>query len=276
MLKRLTTAEESEWFGRVTIQLFSLSGTAFNNPGELDEFKQLQMSLAESLRECRDIQLEITALIDKHLEEVASGMGVYAENGNIRVEDDIEPKLNRLFNDFFSKARTVLYHLFGQQKAPQSVTHFLLGRSISFAQQKEDASFERSAAKFLADVPGEKAQTLMDSLRGDRAAWMLKLIGTRDRMIHDITCPQLKMRYHLGVGGKVLPLFPTVDHEDLRRYLNLFWENLFQAVEQTVILCITIRLPDYLAPCRIAEDKIDPSLRFPWRLALRPVSTEDA
>ena len=177
MLKRLTTAEDAEWFGRLTIQLFNLSGTAFRDPQDLERFKQFQLLLVESLRECRDVQLELAAFIDCHIKEVASGVGVDVVNGHIQVLNDVEPKLNRLFKDFFSKARTALYRLLGQRDATKSVTHFLLGRSISFAQVKDDAMFERSAASFLRDMPGEKARSLVDLLRGDRAAWSLKLIG---------------------------------------------------------------------------------------------------
>src|SRR5208283_3283814 len=113
MLKRLTTAEDSEWFCRLTIQLFNLSAAAFRDPQDLERFKQLQMSLVESLRECRDVQLELAALIDGHTKEVEAGVGVDVVNGHIQILNDIEPKLNQLFKDFFSKARTALYRLLG-------------------------------------------------------------------------------------------------------------------------------------------------------------------
>jgi hypothetical protein len=276
VLKRLTTVEESEWFCRLTIQLFNLSATAFRDPRDLEQFKRLQMSLVESLRECRDVQLELAALIDGHAKEVESGVGVHVLNGHIQVLNDIEPKLNRLFKDFFSKARTALYHLVGQKNVPESVTYFLLDRrSISFMQVKDDAKFEEDAAKFLREMPGEKARSLINMVRGDRAAWSSTLIGTRDRIIHDINCPQLKMNYGV-VGGKVRAGFPTVSGQELRQYLNLFWENLYQAVEETVLLCIAIRMPDNFMPCRIPDDKVDPKLPFRWCFAFRPGRTENS
>lgn len=275
MLKRLTTAEDSEWFCRLTIQLFNLSATAFRDSQDLEQFKQLQMSLVESLRECRDAQLELASLIDGHTKEVESGVGVDVVNGRIQVLNDIDPKLNRLFKDFFSKARTALYHLLGQKKAQESVTCFLLGRSISFVQATDDAKFEEGAARFLRDVPGEKAQGLMSMLRGDRAAWSSTLIGTRDRIIHDVDCPHLKMNYGV-VGGKVCAFFPTVSRQELRQYVNLFWENLYQAVEETILLCIAIRMPDNTAPCRIPDDMVDPKLPFlRWCFTFRPVGNSE-
>lgn len=275
MLKRLTTAEGSEWFCRLTIQLFNLGATAFRDPQDLEQFKKLQMSLVECLRECRSAQLEMAALIDGHTEEVAAGVGVDVVNGHIQVLNDIEPKLNSLFKDFFSKARTALYHLFGQKKAPKSVTYFLLGRSISFVQVEDDAKFEADAARFLLDVPGDKAQQFMNTLRGDRAAWGSILIGTRNTIIHDIDCPQQKMNYGVA-GGKVCALFPTVSRQELRQYLNLFWENLYQAVEEAVLLCIAIRMPDSIVPCRIPDDRVDPKLPFRWCFAFRPSRTDNA
>ena len=98
---------------------------------------------------------------------------------------------------------------------------------------------------------------------------------SRDRIIHDIDCPQLKVNYRIA-GGKVVAFFPTVDRQELCRYLNLFWENLYQSVEETVLLCIAIRLPDNIVPCRIPDDKIDPKLPFRWCLAFHPVGTDNS
>jgi hypothetical protein len=151
----------------------------------------------------------------------------------------------------------------------------LLGRSISFVQVKSDAEFEKGAAGFLRDVPGKKAQCLMDMLREDRVAWSSTLIGTRDRIIHDVGCPQLKMNYRVA-GGKVSAFFPTVSRQELRQYLNLFWENLYQAVEETVLLCIAVRMPGNIVPCRIPDDRVDPKLPFRWCFAFRPGRTDNS
>jgi hypothetical protein len=195
MLKRIATAEDSEWTVRLTVQLFHLSAATFKDPRDRARFIQLQMSLVDGLRECRDAQLELGKLIATHTKEIEAGVGVKIDNGQVHVLNDIDPKLNRLVKDLFIKARTALYHLYGQKNASKSVTHLLLGRSISFAQAKDNDKFERSAAQFLNAVSGQKAQNLMNMLRGDRASWSLALIRTRDRIIHDNDCPQLKMKY---------------------------------------------------------------------------------
>ena len=99
-------------------------------------------------------------------------------------------------------------------------------------------------------------------LRDDRASWSSVLIKLRNKMIHKIESPRLTMNYVL-VGGKARAVFPTVNHQDLRQYLDLFWENLYQAVEETVVLCIAIRLPDRIVPCRISDDSVNPDAAVP-------------
>ena len=65
-----------EWFGRLTIQLFNLSGAAFPNPMDFETLKRLQLSLVENLRECRDAQLELASFIENHIREAQAGIGV--------------------------------------------------------------------------------------------------------------------------------------------------------------------------------------------------------
>lgn len=77
------------------------------------------------------------------------------------------------------------------------------------------------------------------------------------------------MTYRIA-EGKVCAFFPTVSRQELRQYLNLFWENLYQAVEETVLLCIAIRMPENIVPCRIPDEQVDPKLPFRWCFALSP------
>jgi hypothetical protein len=83
----------------------------------------------------------------------------------------------------------------------------------------------------------------MDMLRGERQTWSAVLIGTRNRIDHDIDCPKLQMNYEI-IAGKVRAGFPTVSKQELRAYVDQFWCNLYQAVEDTVAFCLTMRMPD--------------------------------
>jgi hypothetical protein len=64
--------------------------------------------------------------------------------------------------------------------------------------------------------------------------------------------------------------FPTLNGQELRQCLGLIWGNLYQAIEETVVLCIAIRLPDHIAPCRIPDDSVDPKLPFRWCFSFLP------
>ena len=97
---------------------------------------------------------------------------------------------------------------------------------------------------------------------------MRTLIGTRDRIIRDTTCPRLEIRYVLS-EGKLVPAFPKVSHVELRSYIDLIWQNLIDAVEEEVLLCLTMRMSEMIVPIRIPDDQIDPNLPFRWRLAMR-------
>jgi hypothetical protein len=45
--------------------------------------------------------------------------------------------------------------------------------------------------------------------------------------------------------------------------------NLYQAVEDTVALCLTMRMPDNIVLSRIPDSLVNPQLPFRWTLALR-------
>lgn len=148
----IAPAHEAEWMIRLTIQLFTLSKEAFDQPRDWEQFKTLQGRLVAILRECRDVQVQLGQFIDAHSRDVEDGAVVAVLDGQLHVYNDAEPTLNRLFKDFFIKARTALYFLYGQKRSAreESVTHFLLDKqSISFVHAKSDERFEEYATKFL-------------------------------------------------------------------------------------------------------------------------------
>jgi hypothetical protein len=205
-------------------------------------------------------------LIETHTKELETGDAARITNGQIELLKDIEPRLNRYFKDFFSKARVVLYHLYGQRDKPESVTFRLLGRSVNFVQVEKDATFDKCVAEFLQADPSDKAKALMDMLRGERQTWSAVLIGTRNRIDHDIDCPKLKMNYEI-IAGKVRAGFPTVSKQELRAYVDQVWCNLYPAVEDTVALCLTMRMPNNIVLSRIPDSLVNPQLPFRWTLA---------
>ncbi|MFI5090873.1 MAG: hypothetical protein ACHP7P_12515 [Terriglobales bacterium] len=278
VVKKLYDAENSEWAFRLTIQIFNLSAAVLHRPEEQRAFREVHAPLFDSMRECYDAQLELNRFIEKHLQDVAAGRCVEVTNGHLTLLEDIEPKLNRLFKDFFVKARTVLYHLFGQElrkkshrKPRKSVTEVLLGHDLSFVQLGDDAKFDEKAQEFLQKVPGEAAKGLIDMLRGDRKAWSSGLIDIRDTIIHDVTCPQLKMRY-VAIEGVPRVAFPTVQKTELREFVRLFWDNLCGAVEETIVSCFNIKLSPLFVMYRLAEGARDPQCPMRYQVAMRPAN----
>ena len=85
--------------------------------------------------------MQLCRFIDTHTKEVENGAVVAVIDGQLHVYNDVDPTLNRLFKDFFIKARTALYFLHGQDgdAREDSVTHFLLEtQSISFVHVKSE------------------------------------------------------------------------------------------------------------------------------------------
>ena len=207
---------------------------------------------------------------------MATGHCVKITNGNLSVLEDVEPALNRLFKDFFVKARTVLYHLFGQ-KSPKgkaltkSVTEVLLGHDLGFVQLDDDAKFERKAQEFLHKVPGAAANGLIDMLRDDRKAWSSGLIDIRNTSVHDVQCPRLQMRY-FAIADEAKVALPTVQKIELRKFIRIFWDNVCEAVEDTIVACFNVKLSPQFVICRVAEKSRDPNCPMRYQVAMRPAN----
>jgi hypothetical protein len=280
MRKKIDNIEDSEWIFRLSLQIFNLRDNVHLCPEERRAFDVAYFPLFEKMRECNDARRELDEFINRHVRDVKEGRCIGITNGQISVLEDIEPKLNRLFKEFFVTARTVLYHLFGQKDTrpqknrpkkplPKSVTEILLGHDLSFVQIRKDETFEEEVEAFLKKVPGEASRALIDMLRSDRKAWSTALIEIRDIIIHDVTCPRLKMNYAV-IEGILTALFPTVQKTELRECVRLFWENLVGAVEETVVACLALKLPPNLMIFRLSEEARDPHLPMRWQFAPRP------
>jgi len=271
--KKLYDTEDSEWAFRLSIQISNLSKAVLHTHEEQKAFDEVRTPLFESMRECFDVQLELNKFIDTHLKEVAAGHCVEVRNGNIVLLQDIEPTLNRLFKDFFVKARTVLYHLFGQKahkkQSSKSVVETLLGHDLGFVQIEDDAKFEQKAQEFLRQVPGAAASGLIDMIRGDRKTWSSGLINIRNTIIHDVTCPRLKMTY-MVVNGMVRVGLPRVNKIELRKFVGLHWDNLCDAVEETIVASFNVKLSPNFLFRYIPEGSRDPHCPMRYEIVLRP------
>jgi hypothetical protein len=213
------------------------------------------------MQECFDALLAMQQFIEDHENEVKSGQGkVRVENGRIVLHNDPDVTLNRLFKDFIVKSRTVLYHLF-------STTKFL-DHDLSFLQVKDDAKFELAAKRFSIKVPGRRGEIILDLLRSDRASWSSTLIGIRNRVVHDVDCPALRI-IHFVENGAARVVFPTIQGTESRIFTQRIWDNLFEFVEDVQVLVLGLYLPPHLVVLQTQPSQRTNNDPAKYKLALR-------
>jgi hypothetical protein len=274
ILKTLGGPEDAVWMSRIRHQINHLSQGAALGTSERSEFENAHSRLFELLRQCSDARRELVQLVQQHIKDVNEGRSVTAAGSGIReIEDDIEPRLNRAVNGFFVAARTVLYHLFGQKENPskglhtKSVTEILTKYNLSFAHLHDDTKFDQAAAKYLAFDTSRMAIHLMEVIRGDRRSWSLGLQEIRDKIIHDTGYPGLKMIYNASNNGVAIG-FPKLNGMEMTEFVELFWQNLVDAVEEITLASLATRMSSAIAIIPIPEEEWDPELPFRWRAVL--------
>lgn len=280
IFKTLGDAEDSAWMLRILHQISQLSQGAALNSSDRAEFDAAHKLLFECMRQCNDARHELRRLMEEHLKDISEGRAVVVGNhGVISVLQDFEPTLNRAINSFFVSSRTALYHLFGQRNDPskgshaRTVTEILTGENLSFVHAKKDATFEKKAKEYLDRHPGRASAHLIGILRSDRTNWTLGLIEIRDKIIHDTTHEPLKMLCQAR-GQKVAVGVPRLNGVELLEFVEMFWNNLVDAVEEIVLASIATRLPVYIAIVPIPEDRRDQKLPYRWQAVILPDSSK--
>ncbi len=276
ILKTLGDAEDGVWMFRIIHQISQLSQGAALSSSDRAEFDAAHKLLFECMQQCNDARHELWRLIEKHVKDISDGRSVVVGNhGVISVHEDFEPTLNRAVNSFFVSSRTVLYHLFGQRDDSskgihsRTVSEILTGDNLSFVHAKKDTTFETEAKKYLNRHPDRASVHLIEVLRNDRTSWTLGLQEIRDKIIHDTTYEPLRMLYQAR-GQKVAVGFPRLNGIALMEFVEMFWNNIVDAVEEIVLACIATRLPVYIAIVPIPEDRRDPKLPYRWQAVMLP------
>ena len=269
-VKTIGDPGESEWLFRLLQQISQLSQGALLSERERAEFDSARMRLIEILRQCNDARKQLIMLVTEHIEDVAEGKGVFVnEAGALVIEDDIAPRLNRAVNGFFVPARTALYHLFGQKpvagKTPaKSILEILTGFNFGFVFIFDSARFEQAAQNYMSQVPGVRSKALIDVIRSDRDTWSLGLQEIRDTIIHDTEYDGLKMVYRAN-GIKVAIGFPKLNGKPVLDFVEMFWNNLVDSIEEVILLTLCTRMPPMVALDRIPQNEWNPALPFRWR-----------
>jgi hypothetical protein len=269
-VKTIADPGDSEWLFRLLQQISQLSQGALLSENERADFDSARMRLIEVLRQCNDARKQLIELFTEHVEHVAEGRGVFVnESGALIIEDDIVPRLNRAVNGFFVPARTALYHLFGQKpvagkKPAKSILEILTGFNFGFVFIFNSVRFEQAAQNYLSQIPGVRSKALIDVIRSDRDTWSLGLQEIRDTIIHDTEYDGLKMVYQAN-GIKIAIGFPRLNGKPMLDFVEMFWNNLIESIEEVILLTLCTRMPPLVALDRIPQNEWDPTLPFRWR-----------
>jgi hypothetical protein len=269
-VKTIADPDDSEWLFRLLQQISQLSQGALLSENERADFDSARMRLIEVLRQCNDARKQLIELFTEHVEHVAEGRGVFVnESGALIIEDDIVPRLNRAVNGFFVPARTALYHLFGQKpvagkKPAKSILEILTGFNFGFVFIFDSVRFEQAAQNYLSQIPGVRSKALIDVIRSDRDTWSLGLQEIRDTIIHDTEYDGLRMVYQAN-GIKIAIGFPRLNGKPMLDFVEMFWNNLIDSIEEVILLTLCTRMPPLVALDRIPQNEWDPTLPFRWR-----------
>jgi hypothetical protein len=140
----------------------------------------------------------------------------------------------------------------------------LTGFNFGFVFIFDSVKFEQAAQKYMGRVPGVRSKALIDVIRSDRDTWSLGLQEIRDTIIHDTEYNGLKMVYQAN-GNKVAIGFPRLNGRPILDFVDMFWNNLIDAVEEVTLLALCTRMPPLVAVDRIPPNEWDVALPFRWR-----------
>ena len=269
-MKTIGDEVDSEWIFRLLHQITQLSQGALLTDEERNDFAAARLRLIEILRQCSDARRELWALAEEHVSAVENGTGVFVgDGGELVIEDDITPRLNRMVNSFFVPTRTALYHLCGQKavgskKPAKSILEILTRTNFGFAFIFDKARFEKAAKEYQDAVPGLRSAALIDTLRADRDTWTLGLQEIRDTIIHDTEFDGLKMLYAAD-GQKARIGFPKLNGVPILEFVERFWNNIIDFCEEMMMLALNTRMPPLIAIDRIPIAEQNGDLPYRWR-----------
>ncbi len=243
------------WIARLWIGMAKIRD-ALLDEREHTKFDNRYGPVLDNCFECYDAMNNLTNMITDHLAKVDSQqIFKFQLNGNFTITETIDFQINQLLKDFFIKGNIAIAHLFSLSK--------FMGCNISFIRKKKDAEFEKAAKKTMARNPTTKP--LIDMLRKDRTAWFKYFTGLRDAFEHE-TLPPLSVQYS-GELGKMRAHLPTIDNVHLTDLTSKVWKNLFEFIEDVVVLLFSLRLSPPLKVVVIPEERRDQAMPIKYVLS---------
>ena len=64
---------------------------------------------------------------------------------------------------------------------------------------------------------------------------------------------------------KVAIGFPRLNGKPILDFVEMYWNNLIDSIEEVIVLTLCTRMPPLLALDRIPQNEWDPTLPFRWR-----------
>lgn len=93
---------------------------------------------------------------------------------------------------------------------------------------------------------------------------VLGLQDIRDTIIHDTTYQGLKMLYRAN-GDRVAIGLPRLNGTEISQFVEVFWNNLVDAVEEITLACIGTKMQPGLAIVPIPKEEWDAKLPVRWK-----------
>lgn len=246
------------FFARMMIQILKMRDFVFPIEKERLEFDVYYSPILNNLVECRNAKVNCEKLINEHNMKIESGEIISFQEHTIDVKESIDIELNKNFKDFFIKGKISLQSLIRLSK--------YLGYFISFF-LKEEKKFKEESKGFLIKHTGEKYGNFIKMLENDRTNWYMNFNNIRNMIEHEgFNLP--KIIYNADKDNKVVTCFPIIDNKPLKEVINLFWNNLWEFIEDTIVLLLSFKLRQPIELGWIPEDERDPSCPIKYKLSI--------
>ena len=226
-----------------------------NNEQDRLQFDKLYTPILETLEETQEAINTLKSIIVDHKAKVENGEIIEFQGDTIQINETIDRDLKKNFKDFFVKGNRAVKRLVPLFK--------LYGYSFSFQFQK-DKQFISGKKKFLTKHQGEKHINFLNMIENDRRSWLSSFIEIRRKIEHEgFSLPAIQYIKH--TNGTIVALFPTIDNIDLINFIDYFWQNLFEFIEDCVVSLIGFNLEKPWMIISVPEEKRDKSMPLKYR-----------
>ena len=262
----------SPFVARLLIGICKLRDAALPDEGERNDFDEAYQSVMTPLFDARARAKKITALWERHAQQIAAGEIVQMQGHAIHIDEGVDGELVEEFSAFVGAATRTL-------KTGMQVVSDRLGVDLGFLFQKE--SRFRTCVKSLA----VKDAALADYLQHVRADWSKTLLERRNAIEHEGW--QLENVVYRQSDNGVRAFEPFVDELSITAFTESMLNRLIVFVEDVTAHLLKkqmtggITIAEVPVPERLEEspERFRLTLAIggiqPWEINYRVVRFED-